>query len=616
MEAVKNIGRIQLESMKEKGEGLLEVFTEDVSGGGAYKNCFEIIVELKQGKYCYGGINYSQYDSSYKEKYLYRSGSSRGADITPTAKITDIDKTFSNKILKGLKDALDFKPKGYEDEKKVIESMYNVINENMQVILKDLKDKLKDIPKKEGSFLTVSLIESKAKKYIGDFELFKDKIVSDAFKKFHYSETYKKDVRKQKAVCSLCTKDVDEVYGLVGVFPFYTIDKPGYISGGFNYEKAWRNFPVCKDCSIQLELGKKYLDENLSFSFYGRRYYLIPRPIFEKSLEGILKKYISLKSEEPSEVRQKYSGTEERVMRFIGKEKNFISFDIMFFEKNNAALNILLNIEDISPSRFKNIFNTLDDIRSMEFFADKPVGFELLNNVFPRDIYNRYFLNIIDKIVSNTKVEYRFLMQFFNGYIVDAFKRYECDEFPKDKDSFHTATFRVFGFLYFLRCLDQFKERKEEKVKMTMKNKDWDIKDYDTIENMFEAFFDESAPFFDIPDKKVAFLTGYLAKKLLNIQYAKEQRKPFTPRLKSLKLNSKDIKRLIPEIQGKLVEYKSEFYNEEFRLLSNYMIESRELNRLSDLDIPFYFSLGMNMDKNFKTSIKDDVSFNNEDQLK
>lgn len=613
MEAVKNIGSIQLEAMKKRGEGLLEVFTEDVSGGGIYKNCFEIIVRVKEQKYYYDGVNYSQYDSRYNEKYLYRNGSPRGADITPTAKIIDVKKTFNNKILKGLKDALDFRPEEYEDEKKAIKAMYSIISENAELILKDLNEKLNDIPKSEGSFLTVILIEDEKKKFIGDFQLFREKLVSDAFKKFHYSETYKKDVRKQKAVCSLCTNSSEEVYGLVGVFPFYTIDKPGYIAGGFNYEMAWRNFPVCKDCSIQLELGKKYLDSNLSFSFYGRKYYLIPKPIFEKSLEGILKKYMSLKNEEPLELRKMYSGTEERVMRFIGKEENFIDFDIMFFEKNNAALNILLNIEDVSPSRFKKIFNTIDDIRNMEFFSDKPVGFELLNNVFPREIYNRYFLDVIDKIIADTKIEYKFLIQIFSRYIIDAFKYFECDEFPKDKDSFQTATFRVFGFLYFLKSLDQFKERREDVKKMDIKSKDWDIKDYGTIENMFEAFFNESSPFFDIPDKKAIFLTGYLAKKLLNIQFKKEQRKPFASRLKSLKLNSKDIIRLVPEIQGKLIEYKSEYYNEEFRLLSNYMIESGRLDRISNLDIPFYFSLGMNMDKNFKSSTKDNSFSDSED---
>ena len=89
-----------------------------------------------------------------------------------------------------------------------------------------------------------------------------------------------------------------------------------------------------------------------------------------------------------------------------------------------------------------------------------------------------------------------------------------------------------------------------------------------------------------------------------NIQYAKEQRKPFLSRLKGLNLGKKDMRRLIPEIQSKLIEYKSATYAEIFQEISLYMIESKNLEQLSELDIPFYFSLGMNMDKIFELKEK------------
>ena len=97
-------------------------------------------------------------------------------------------------------------------------------------------------------------------------------------------------------------------------------------------------------------------------------------------------------------------------------------------------------------------------------------------------------------------------------------------------------------------------------------------------------------------------MTGLLAKRLLNIQFNRERRKPFTARLKGLKLNKKDIRRLFWEIRDKLSEYKSEFYDEEFNILSGLLLESNELSSLSELDIPFYFSLGMSMSKSIKTS--------------
>lgn len=600
MEAVRNIGKVELKEMERRGEGLLEGFTEDVSSNGVYKNCLNIVFEDLGDKVVYKGIELSQYDSSDKKRYLYRSGRPRGADITPTSKLVTVETTFNNKIIRAIKEAIEYANNKYEEEKKQMVWLYETINQNSKLIKEDLENK-SNIPKREGNcFVTVSIDTFKGRKYIGDFQLFRDKIIFNALKNFRYSKA-SGDVYKDKAVCSLCIQKKKEIYGLASPFPFYTIDKIGYIAGGFDYGKAWRNFPVCKQCTIELELGKRYLDNNLLFPFYGRIYYLIPKPINETDMKSILTKYLSLKSDDVKAVKGNYAYAEERVMSYLGKESNFISFDLMFIERNNAALNILLNIEDVAPSRFRRIFDDLDKIRAMDFFKDKPVSFEMLNLVFDRGNHNRYFLDTIDRIISDRKLDYKFLMAFLNDYIIDAFKRYERGVSEKGKDSFYRATFRVFGFLYFMTHLNLFESREGE-IGMSIENKVWDIKDYQSKRELYQAFFNEAKPFFERPDRKAVFMTGLLAKRLLNIQFKRENRKPFMARLKGLKLNKKDIKRLFWEIQDKLSEYKSEFYSEEFNILSELMLESNELCSISDRDIPFYFSLGMSMSKSIKTS--------------
>lgn len=604
MEIVKEIGRLEYQKLEQKGKGLLEGFTQDVSGGGKYKNCLEIIFEQVNDNFIFSEVNLREYDDSLKMKYLYRSGSSKGADITPTAKVTEIDKTFENKIIKSISESLEFKKDNYKSEKKILEGILNVLNKEIVNVKNELKNIINNLPKKEGSCITIVFIKDNEKKYVGDFELFKDKIISDALRKFHYSKTYKKDVYKDIAVCSLCRNKANDIYGLVNTFPFYTIDKPGYISGGFKYEKAWRNYPVCKECAIKLELGKAYLEDNLTFTFYGRKYYLIPKPIYKKNLDSVLKRYQRLKSDDLKDIRKKFSGVEEKIISFLGREENSICFDMMFFEKSNAALNILLNIEDVAPSRFRKIYNTLDDIRETKFFKDKPVNFEILNLIFPKDMYNRYFLDIIDKIISNIKIEYTFIMSFLNDYIVQAFKRYEKEEYLKEHDSFSRAIFRVYGFVYLLEILNLFRKRKED-IKVGLTKSKWDIKDFKSKEEMFEDFFKESEPFFNEDGRKAIFLTGYITKKLLNIQYRRENRKPFISRLKGLKINKKDIIRLLPEIQGKLIEYDSDYYHEEYNLIGRYLINSNNMKNISDQDIPFFFALGMNMTDNFKTNVDD-----------
>ena len=56
---------------------------------------------------------------------------------------------------------------------------------------------------------------------------------------------------------------------------------------------------------------------------------------------------------------------ENKIFKILGKEKNNITFDLMFIEENNSALNILLNIEDVYPSTFKKLYSTWEDIKNM-----------------------------------------------------------------------------------------------------------------------------------------------------------------------------------------------------------------------------------------------------------
>lgn len=106
-------------------------------------------------------------------------------------------------------------------------------------------------------------------------------------------------------------------------------------------------------------------------------------------------------------------------------------------------------------------------------------------------------------------------------------------------------------------------------------------------------------------------MIGYLCKKLLNIQAVNENgRKPFMNNLKGLNINKRDLIRLLPKIQGKLQEYKREYYNEELEVASQLLIESNSLEDLANLDIPLYFSMGMNIERKFKLSLNEEDAVN------
>ncbi|MDK2821808.1 MAG: CRISPR-associated protein Csh1 [Clostridia bacterium] len=606
LQAVTEIGNIEKQKLDEKGGGLLEVFAEDPSDGGKYNHVFEIVVDIDN--VIYKHINVTQFDSKDMLKYLYRMGSSAGADLTPTAKITKAEKTFSNKILASIKETLQDKSlsENFKKEAAVLDMTYGILKRAQEQIIADIDKLLKDLPTREGAFLTLRIEKKGNKHYVGDYQIFKRKLIDSSLLKFHYSKSFKTDLIGYDSVCSLCRKNKKEVFGLANIFPFYTIDKKGYISGGFQYDKAWMNFPVCPECSILLVLGKSYLDKNLTFSFKGLNYYLIPNTIYSGQLEYVLKKLKGLNEEKEYNFVEKYLAQEERILINAGKElkENSISFELLFFKKDKAALNILLDIQDVMPSRLRKIYETFSEVNEEKIFkkfylsTDKQqqifINFGFVRTIFPRDTHNGYFLETINDIISDKKIDYKFLLKPIVAYITDAFKRMEKGITDKNKDNYLTATIKSFGFLYYLNRMNLIRERKEAGPVKTKSNV-WKKEDFNSEREMFEDFFNTYSTFFDVPEKKVCFLEGYLTKKLLNIQYNNDKRTPFLARLKGLKLTKKDMERLFPEIQNKLTEYNANYYRETEELISSYFIEAGNSWSIPDLDVPFYFSLGMNM---------------------
>ena len=60
---------------------------------------------------------------------------------------------------------------------------------------------------------------------------------------------------------------------------------------------------------------------------------------------------------------------------------------------------------------------------------DYLVNLGYLNILFNSKEYNKYFLDIVDKIIGKGKIEYKFLIPFINSKLKEAFIKEEKDEF-------------------------------------------------------------------------------------------------------------------------------------------------------------------------------------------
>lgn len=497
LDAIADIGKMQFNKIKEKGGDILDILVQDPSDGGRYNNIIIIVIKkTEEQQYLYDGLQLREYDEDDRKKYLYRAGASRGADFTPTAKITEGSKTFSNKIVKALEDTILIKEERFQEEVKELKEVKKVLTEKETLIKKELEAQSKALGKDQLSFLTIMIQEQYKERFVGDYEVFKYKIIEEATKKYHYSTTYKVSSRAEDKVCSVCLNKTD-VNGLGCPFPFTTFDKIGYLSGGFSREKAWRNVPICRQCSLELELGKDYLDKNLRFYFFGMNYYIIPKPLDIDDLPKVLNNYKRLKQDDGFKEHQHlYITTEEKIIKKLGEDVNKLGINLMFFKEKNSAFNILTNIEDVFPSRLKDVFDQIAEVNDLPLFKNYRISsvkemsifinFKTLYEVLREKANQKYFLECIYKIFKGDKIDYNFLLRFIVEDILQSFDREELD---KKEKSFPLTVMAGYGLLYLLKKIDalNYLRREELILNQTSKN-NYDLKNYKNKKEMFESF--------------------------------------------------------------------------------------------------------------------------------
>jgi len=602
IEAIRNIGEHALEKNKKSIDKPLEILLDNPANRDT-KNVLFILLNEENGEFEYRGIATEEYSKEKLKEYLYKKGSPNGTDITPTSMVTEREKTFNIKILNWFKNYNSDK----NNRNEMLRNIYPCIEESKEKILQDLKEK---------SAIENNIISFKINgKYLGELEIFRNILVDKASENFY--KKFGKISKSENELCSICKKKSDEVYGFVSTFNFYTVDKPGFISGGFRQKDAWKNYPVCLNCALTLEDGKKYLEDNLSFNFYGFRYLLIPK--FMKGVKKDIQKDIFKKIEIQKDPQfgkkaiKHLTNDENEVLKTMSEQRNYLNNNFLFYSApkgfNGAVFNILLYIEDILPSRLKELFKIKEVVDQEEIFQNceidiyqdrKKIGkgplefnFGILRTFFPRitnnRTFNKYFLDIINKIFTKKPVEYDFLLNFIVKKIRDDFMQ----NYPTKID-----TLKAFMLLNYLNELNILKLKEE--VKMETKNLFMMEREEKEMEEKVELFFNKFSDFFGSDIKKAIFLEGVLTQYLLNIQYQERKATPFRIKLKSLKLDEKQIRKLLPEIQNKLEEYGKNYYRDLESIISNYFISSGNDWNITNDEISFCFVLGMNLSYLFK----------------
>lgn len=608
--AIAQIGRWQLEQNRDLDP--VDLYIENMFPGKDYQMLllvFEITSDNGVLSCTYKGIDIEKVrkDSSNYRKYAYRKGSSRGGDVTLTTKLS----TPADKKLQNIKEA---QLKKLTSSKHPDAQLFKLIESeflrNQSLVSSDVEGYFGNMSKEEKTTTGISLRINKEKDlYLNDFELVRNILVdSGSEKKYDHNGTQS---RTKNSVCSVTSTLAEDIYGFAAPFKYSSPDKPGFISGFFNKEKFWRNYPVSSKEALALEYGKKYIKQHLTAYFYGHEFLFVPHPII-RSNHNELEMVVELLKDAFAIAREKKISKEERseaeeyVQKIIAKQENFFYLDMLFYseDKKTEAISIEMMLEEVLPSRFNKLFVEVPELINRKPLFKKAIvikkveqdlkfSFGIVSNFFADK-----FLDVVQRIFLGKPISRAFLFE----RIIAVIRKNYNESHTQDKWT-EPAGWTVLKAIMLINFLQE--------LKITENNKNYNYMDIIISEKKpgrfnldgFNQFVKENKSFLDSDIKVGIFAVGVMVRFLFDIQHANLSNTPFENKLRGYKLNPELLMQVYTEALDKILKYQKNFYvyGDLREVISLYFVtKKQELVSLSNNELSFYFVAGLEMGRKFK----------------
>jgi len=559
---------------------------------------------LDENECSYSGTDTMQFDQSKNDRILLKSSAARKKSEFPSYQIgsnkerdkqRDKIRTSVEKMSATLEVASKINPRLHL----LAETFTNVLPNLINVVFEKIDPGLSNI-------CTIRINGELP----GESDYFKP-IIDDLLKDQNrdYYNKYGKTSAGKNNVCYICGKKSTVTYGFCSTYNFYSANEYAYIAGGFRQEDSWKNYPVCPTCATYLRTGKEWIQKHFQRYFYGNTYLLFPAPTIERydfspMLDEIQHNFADLSLKQKNEKNiQRSLEMEDEVFETLAAQKDQATFTFLFFKESNSEFKILQEAEDILPSRFRKIINAKKAVQDYDKYPEFKDLIGLYQKKIPDNLsfnfaiirtffnnkFNNDFLDITTKILKNRIIDKQFILHQIINIISEKFRQNQL---------FYEIQ-KAMIFLKFLYALNLI-NKQPNKLEVKMENK-------------YEDYFRVHPEFYDADWKKAVFLTGVLAQNVLDIQWQERGATPFRDRLNGLKIDYHTIKRLLPECINKLEQYKKNYYRELEEIIA-LLLESGEpdLHTQSVDEISFYFAMGMNRNKQFKSKEEEKGESENE----
>ncbi len=373
------------------------------------------------------------------------------------------------------------------------------------------------------------------------------------------NKNYKKNLLKIGR-CSLCDKpNVQTTSNATNLnFKFYMTDKIGFSSDLDG--KFTKNFNICKECYMDLMTGERFIDNNMKTYIGGLRLYIIPTLLFKNADLNFIKLSDSIKHLNNTIINLNSLSELNRQIndfREFKDEKNNFIINYLFYRKGKSDFKVLKLIKDVPPSRL-NIINDKElqinklikeDYKDNKKFKIDLRGIYYAIPISDNDVAYSKFLEVLDAIFSDRKVDYSFLIDQFAEVIrIIHFGRNGYNISPKSSLEFKTIQLN-FALLFFNK-LNLLRGLKMNESKGNI-----------VVPEEITKFWNDIGTYDD--PRKALFLLGYIVGNVGNRQYLSGHKtKPILSKMNFQGMSIQTIIRLTNDIFEKLTQYKILGYNE------------------------------------------------------
>ena len=589
--------------------------------GKAVAKAIEIEVALEGEAMVVHQVILAALDAERPSKYLFRKGPPFGTAPTITYGITKpskADKRTPGECAKSVfqKKFLAYLNEMAKAENPSISELGNTLlaaidNDLDQITARVIELAEQVAPTKESAILTLVIVDTDGRrKYPAEIAPLRDYFAARADPSTKKRSAL--DSVGENASCSCCGRHRSQVFlAPPQTLSYFTIDKPGFITGGFRAESAWRNFPLCSECSLDIRKGHKATFAHLQFSLCKIQYLLLPNfADWQHAATTVVKNIAAWKkAADPQAQREQ----ELLFARRLAREEAIASLTYLFYRMKNSRMEILCSIEGVLPSRLAEVAETADRAAEHPLLANfgqwtnvPQLGAIAVNFILIRDLYQPHtegkkdplsndFLRAIQRLVYGQPFD---AGEFFDAAIAHIRQDMRTQQNNRKEPWLAFSTHRALAVALWLAHLELINFAPPSENNFISKGDsmpEFPQLNAEGLNEQFDRFFQSVGGLFANEAQRACYLMGVLCAQVLSEQRKRyDNRQPFFRNLKDLNLNEPEMRDLLRKIKSKLVEYDIDHFSwgleqavaERFRLANSPW-------RMPNSEINFFFTLGL-----------------------